>query len=148
MLLPPRLRAPARMIFPRKQVDAISVLSLQQTDPRGRTPLVFPSLVVCMSQCNLVLCGIKVSIPSSFRVMLLTGLRGGTQPDPFILFMSCVFTDNRHGVMVCEFSPHCFLQALALLVRARYHVYASLWRWLPTLRPSTPLPMITSQGYQ
>ena len=133
------------MIFPRKQVDAISVLSLQQ-------PLVFPSLVVCMPQCNLVLCGIKVGIPSSdqpsFRVMLFTGLRGGTQPDPFILFMSCVFTDNRHGVMVCEFSPHCFLQALALLVRARYHVYASLWRWLPTLRPSTPLPMITSQGYQ
>lgn len=125
------------MILPRKQVDAISVLSLQQTDPRGRTPLVFPSLVVCMSQCNHVLCGIKVSIPSSdqpsFRVMLLTGLRGGTQPDPFILFMSCVFTDNRHGVMVCEFSPHCFLQALALLVRARHHVHASLWRWLPTV---------------
>ena len=48
------------MILPRKQVDAISVLSLQQTDPRGRTPLVFPSLVVC----NLVLCGIKVCIPS------------------------------------------------------------------------------------
>ena len=93
------------MIFPRKQVDAISVLSLQQTDPRGRTPLVFPSLVVCMPQCNLVLCGIKVGIPSSdqpsFRVMLFTGLRGGTQQDPFILFMSCVFT-GEDGFLFLE----------------------------------------------